>query len=291
VRFATHTLAYPRSHWVQVDGLDRHWNRATVDAEILEPSALKVSTHNVSGLTLRVPMSRLDPTIDSMRVHVDEDAVDIPIFRVTDGSPQISLHKRRGHWKRGALATSGPRKNSVVHGPIDDAFTRRFLMVRPTGPAMNDTLGRWVEAEMYHALEEWRAQFRGEARVRDDVELTEADIRTHDLILWGDPESNRMLRRILGKLPLRWTSSQLRFQGERYLPDEHLPVLIYPNPLNPDRYIVLNSGFTFSEFGHQSNSLQTPKLPDWAVVNMTVPRPDRLRNGIAAAGFFDERWR
>ena len=71
----------------------------------------------------------------------------------------------------------------------------------------------------------------------------------------------------------------------------HAPVLIYPNPLNPKRYVVINSGFTFSRFGHMSNATQTPKLPDWALVDMCQPYNAGNPGCIAAAGFFDERWR
>jgi hypothetical protein len=53
---------------------------------------------------------------------------------------------------------------------------------------------------------------------------------------------------------------------------------------------VLNSGFTFREGATISNSLQTPKLPDWAIVDLRVPADDRRPGGIVNAGFFDERW-
>ena len=48
-------------------------------------------------------------------------------------------------------------------------------------------------------------------------------------------------------------------------------MLIYPNPLNPKRYVVLNSGFTFREYDYLNNARQTPKLPDWAVIDVTTP--------------------
>ena len=34
VRFTTWTLRYNRSFWVQVDGLEQHWERARVDADL-----------------------------------------------------------------------------------------------------------------------------------------------------------------------------------------------------------------------------------------------------------------
>ncbi len=72
--------------------------------------------------------------------------------------------------------------------------------------------------------------------------------------------------------------------------DHHAPVLIYPNPLNPKKYIVLNSGFTYREYDYLNNARQTAKLPDYAVVDVDVPVSSRAPGGIVKAGFFDDKW-
>ena len=67
-------------------------------------------------------------------------------------------------------------------------------------------------------------------------------------------------------------------------------ILIFPNPLNRDRYVVLNSGFTYREYAYLNNARQVPKLPDWAVIDLETP-PDTLWPGkVVAADFFNERW-
>ena len=70
----------------------------------------------------------------------------------------------------------------------------------------------------------------------------------------------------------------------------HAPILIYPNPLNPKRYVILNSGFTFREYDYLNNARQVPKLPDWAVVDLSVKPNSRWPGKIVDAGFFDESW-
>ena len=66
--------------------------------------------------------------------------------------------------------------------------------------------------------------------------------------------------------------------------------MIYPNPLNPEKYVVLNSGFTFREYDYLNNARQIPKLPDWAILDVKQPRTSRRPAGIADAAFFGERW-
>ena len=157
-------------------------------------------------------------------------------------------------------------------------------MVRPTGPPLNPMVGAWTSKAMGQALAQWRWQFRGVARAKADNEVTDDDVKEHSLVLWGDPQSNLVLARIARKLPLRWTGSAVRLSGNTYSAQDHLPVMIYPNPLNPERYVVLNSGFTFSDAAPTSNALQVPQLPDYAVLDLSA-------NRVAESGFFDEEWK
>src|SRR5207249_1989702 len=99
----------------------------------------------------------------------------------------VSLHKRHG-----------------LQGPIDDAFMDSFLMVKPTGRPMNESVGAWADAEMKHAIDHWRRQFRGDARVKNDADITDDDIASNNLVLWGDPRSNKLLAKIADQLPIRW---------------------------------------------------------------------------------------
>ena len=100
-----------------------------------------------------------------------------------------------------------------------------------------------------------------------------------------------MLARIADRLPVKWTAEGLVAGKDRYPAATHAPILIYPNPLNPKKYVVLNSGFTFREFDYLNNARQTPKLPDYAVVDTTTPPDSRYPGKIVLAGFFDEEWR
>jgi hypothetical protein len=86
-------------------------------------------------------------------------------------------------------------------------------------------------------------------------------------------------------LPLLWTAEKIELNGIKFPAAEHLPVLIYPNPLNPKRYVVINSGHTFHEPEFRgTNALLFPRLGDYAVI--------RLAGGaVALAGLFNEMWR
>ncbi len=288
VRFTTYTLRYNRDAWVTVDGLEKHWERAQVNAK-LAAGGITADTKNVTALTLALPagkspFDKATVTIDGAKIAGGPAAA--------DRSWTAHFRKVDGKWKRVDSADDGSlAKRHGLQGPIDDAFMDSFVMVKPTGKPMNEKVGAWVDREMKHAVAHWRKQFRGEARVVADDALTDAEIASSNLVLWGDPSSNKVLAKIADKLPIRWDGDKIVVGADPYSAADHVPLLIYPNPLNPKRYVVLNSGFTFREYDYLNNARQISKLPDYAVIDVRTPPSSRRPGAIAAAGFFDEQWR
>lgn len=294
LRFTTWTLRYPSVAWLKLQGLETHWERARVEAE-LHPgrNQVQAKTRNVTALTFTFDPGHcpLDVTRRPTVLLDDQKVVPAPVL--SDRSWVAHFRKVQDRWQAVAdLESDGTlRKRPGLQGPIDDAFLDSFLMVRPTGLAAHPKTAAWTKHEMAHALEHWRRQFRGEARSKDDTAVNDADIAAHNLVLWGDPQSNRVLARILDKLPLAWSKDKLKVADGSFASDHHLPLLIYPNPLNPKKYVVLNSGFTFREYDYLNNARQVAKLPDFAVLDVDVPPTSRAPGGVVAAGFFDEHWR
>jgi hypothetical protein len=291
VRFTTWTLRYNEMFWVRVDGMEQHWARARVNARVADPARIEIETENVSALRLQMPSGYcpLDaskgPAIAIDGNEIRGDAVE------TDRSWTTHLRKENGQWQRvDSTKIEGLVKRHGLQGPIDDAFLESFVFVTPSGPAWNEKTGAWFKSEQQHAIDHWRKQFRGEARVMADSAITETEIAKHNLVLFGDPQSNQVLAKIADKLPISWTKEQIKVSDQTFPADSHVAVLIFPNPLNPDRYIVLNSGFTFREYDYLNNARQVAKLPDYAVIDISKPITSRAPGGIATAGFFTERW-
>ncbi|HEY6988688.1 MAG TPA: hypothetical protein VH369_09915 [Bryobacteraceae bacterium] len=292
IRFTTWTLAYNKMKWVTIDALGKHWERARLSAEIQGDSAVAVETANVTAFTLNMGPGGCPLDLATKpAVTIDGQKLTAPAL-MSDRSWTAHFQKRGNRWAVvESIATIGLHKRHGLQGPVDDAFLDSFLMVSPTGTPLGPSVAKWVSDEERHAITEWRRQFRGDAQVRKDQEVTDADIAQNNLVLWGDPGSNRVLARIADKLPVKWTAEGIAIGTERYSASTHVPILIYPNPLNPNKYVVLNSGFTFREFDYLNNARQIPKLPDYAVVDTSTPPNDRYPSKIVQTGFFDEEWK
>jgi len=275
VTLVTYTLKWNTMHWVTINALEKHWEEARIEANA-QGRGIVVKTKNIEAFHIKPPQHNGPVTIDGFG----------PIPLGTG-----SFRKENGTWRAENFKYPELVKQHNLQGPIDDAFMDSFVMVKPTGQPLSAQIGNWTTAEMKEAAFQWRRQFRGPARIKDDSAISDEDIKNNNLVLWGDPSSNKVLAKIADKLPIKWTAQSITVGDKSYDATKNAPVLIYPNPLNPAKYVVINSGFTFTQFGAASNSQQTPKLPDWAVLDMSVTPAQRIDGkGVVDAAFFGEKW-
>jgi dienelactone hydrolase len=328
IRFETHTLRYNRMHWLTVDGLIDHWKPATAHVWIEGTSddvppdeqrfVIKLDLTNVSAVSLNIPsgsiavrerpVSATQPPEfgafaefrapdDTASGSEDESGSKVKSWQLlplngpwSDGSLSLQAHQtQNGEWVAGP-PPAGLRKRHGLQGPIDDAFMEPFVFVRPTGPSANEAAGKWAASELERAIEHWRRHFRGDARVVDDTQVTEELIQSANLVLWGEPSSNSVMKQLIDKLPIQWTAESISVGDDEFDAVNHVPVLICPNPLNPERYVVFNSSFTFRDYAYLNNARQVPMLPDWAVINLDTPPGTVWPGKVVAADFFNERW-
>ncbi|MCA9216352.1 MAG: hypothetical protein KDB27_24960, partial [Planctomycetales bacterium] len=178
-----------------------------------------------------------------------------------------------------------------LQGPIDDAFMSSFIVVTSSDECSSANMNAFRKSEQLRLIREWRRHFRGDAVVKADKDITDDDIRSSNLVLFGSPDSNSILRQIEKDLPIRWNRDHFSVGEKKYDAENFAPILIYPNPLNPNKYVVINSGFTFREYAYLNNARQVPMLPDWAIVDLRTPPNSRWPGKIVDAGFFDEQWK
>lgn len=286
VYLQTRTLAYPRMQWIALDGLQQHYEDSRVDAG-WEEGRWTLKTKNATHLAIDPPARHQGPRL----IAVDGQRLQLP----PRGECRL-VRDKDGAWRlQSAGEEEMKRKRAGVQGPIDDAFRKPFLVVTPTGTFASKTVQSRLEFELQHFRDRWQALMRGAIREKPADQVTESDVRQFNLILWGDPSSNPWIARVAAaggaEWPLRWNTAEIEIGDLRVDAGNHYPVLIQPNPLNPDRYVVLNSGLTFREGDDRSNSLQNPRLPDWALIALDQPPDEKQPGRVVDAGFFDERWR
>ena len=290
IRFTTCTLKYNSCEWLTILELETQYEPATVESKVDAEGTLVVTTKNVAALSI-------DRNIAD-RVRLD-DGPAVALTTAADANlPDVFFVRENGGWKALDYQASlsfeeNPHhhKRHNLQGPIDDAFMEPFLCVRGTGTAWSQPHQEWASWTLDRFQREFDKWMRGQVPVIDDRQLTDAQIASHNLVLFGDPGSNSVIARVLQDLPVRWTKDDLVVNGKEYDPSTHGVALIYPNPLNPRRYVVINSGMTMHEKDFQSsNAWLFPKLGDIAVLNFAKSK-DGYSESIEWAAIFDGQWR
>ncbi len=306
VRFVTYTTRFNLCFGFTIAALEKQYQRAEVDAEQVAPrKGFRVKTSNVSRLTISVLLEGLDLAIDgqsfhfhaartaSIRDHTTATPKPQPFRFSKDKPSQITFERRDGKWSLLANSdnTFAMRKRHGLQGPIDDAFMEPFLCVRPTGAPNHALANDGAKARLELFAKEFPKWMRGDVQVKDDTAITKDDIANQNLILFGDPSSNKLIAQIADKLPIKWTKDTITLGGKTFSAADHVLVMIYPNPLNPSRYVVLNSGHTFGEKEFRgTNALLFPRLGDYAVLKLTKSAAGDVSEEVALAGLFDEQW-
>jgi Prolyl oligopeptidase family len=290
VHLQSRSLRYDRMFWVRILEFGTEWEDARIDAEIIDADkSIRMVTKNVAMLYIDRA-----PGTETYKVFIDGVEAEGNGVRGYANRAPIGVGASNGTW---ASAGRGERDGGGWHmiksgpadcGPIDFAFLHEFIVVLPDHLGSNPAVDSWVKAESARFIQRWRGLMRGDPRVIKASEYTREMSGTP--ILWGDSASNSQIAAIADKLNVKWEGSNVKIGTKAFGSSTHVPAMIQQLPGKDGYTVVLNSGLTFREAHDKTNSLQNPKLPDWAILDISEP-PNAERAGkVVAADFFDEHW-
>lgn len=287
--FETYTLKYNRAEWLTIEEQEVPCERSLVSVTE-DDGILDVTTSNVAALSVARGVA------DQMRLDASNP---FGLTNAADGNlPEVFFVKEGDTWRLldyddslQFMDNRDRRKRHNLQGPIDDAFMEPFLCVRGTGEAWSAELQAYAQWSLDRFATEHDKWLRGTIPLKDDSQVTADDLQERNLILFGDPGSNRLLTRIKDSLPCQWNQDSVTFGGQTYSTKDHALVLIYPNPLNPRKYVVVNTGATVREKDFKaSNAWLFPKLGDHAVIRFERQPDGSYVEETVSAGIFDSAW-
>ncbi len=296
VRLVTGDYRANRQHWVSVTRLARYPELGRVRARV-EEGGLVVDTANVRAFSLHLGDAPLAP--EGTGDGAAEVSITIDGSVVHRGAPEklpetAHFVRERKEWRRGIPRAKAGRlqKRPGLSGPITDAYYDAVVHVYGTGaPDLEERLKRAAEkGSNGWPLWLWRVS----QPVLADTEVTPEIMRDNHLVLYGTPGSNRILERIRVRLPIALGPDAITLGEERFTGNGLGTRFIYPNPLFPDRYVIVQWGLTAAAVmaGHNLPDF----LPDYVVYDerATAARERlvfRRSRRPLALGFFDDSWR
>ncbi|MCB1224859.1 MAG: prolyl oligopeptidase family serine peptidase [Verrucomicrobiales bacterium] len=308
---------YGALFWVRVLQCEVPFADTRVDAVQSTETAsgqrvLTVTTRNVIRFQVdsRALQSGKTTGLRGWKVRIDGQDV--------EPSPEDTFSRKDGRWRVSAeptLQAGFPKAGGTC---MEDPFRSRFVIVLPERDGSNPQVDAWVKTESAHFIQRWRSLMRGDPLITTVKELQEgggphpSDARQATLVLWGTPETNPLIADLFEPdsspfmtsqqaFPASWDAQQITIAHRDFKADTHVLCASFPRATtHPDSgikglfpewgRIVLNTGLTFREAHDRTNSLQNPKLPDWAVLDITQPSDGESAGKVEAADFFDAHW-
>jgi|CZKI01.1.fsa_nt_gi dienelactone hydrolase len=280
VRIRSAELRHASAYWAHVDQMASPMAFMVLDAEVIGSNLIRLDTENVLALTLSPPAALVD--------------AGKPLRVVWNGAQRSSrLQEGRLHLAAAGFEPAPLHKNERIPGTIQDFTVTPFAVVVGTiskDPEMVEICAK--KAAGFAAY--WRDWQKQELRVFKDTELTDNDMTRYSLLLIGGPEANKVSAVLERKMPLRISPDQIVVDGKSFVVKDAAVRMIYPNPLNADRYILIAAGTSAGGMYYCDLLNQEQQGWDYVIDDGRIPPFKQKAFGHqirVVSGMFDYNWR
>jgi hypothetical protein len=212
VSYTIESLANPSAYWLQIDGREDENFIASMDAIVWGQSIL-IKTKNIDAYTLNLGLAPVDCNRPVEIIENDKHLNPVigPAFVKKGPKYETALYV----------------KNELLHGPVSDVFTDSYAVV-------------WKGDEN---AKKFAGQVAGSAPCFADAEFPADFIKTHNIVFVGEINKSKYFSPIISRLPVTIEDGKLTANGKVYEGDFGV-FFIYPNLLNPQKYIAVFSVVT-----------------------------------------------
>jgi hypothetical protein len=288
---------YGTNRILEIITLEKPWTESNLSLEVNNLAKPQVKITDQSVLTYAFDLR-----------WQFEGAFKITVDLIMNGK-KINDHQMQTYAQFSKVPTSNTPEWHHYVGPIDVAFMQPFIFVTPTGKSKSKERQEWVERELTYQINRWRRTFRGDPILIRDQDFKPEEFVDKNIVFWGDEESNSAIAEFVKTVnrntnndwrqlfSLNETANNILVSifpkkfAKKPLPQHILPEENDPWEIQNGRFFVLNSGPTFRDEHDRNNANQIPKLPDWAVIDVTTPGDAKSPGRVVTAGFFNNDWK
>ncbi len=281
VSLVTYELRHNRAYWVAIDQLDKYSQRAKLDARRTGDRSVAVETENVRTFSL-------GPLDKASSVEVSVDGQQIANMDLT--RPLQFRRQRDEVWQSANVDLSGEKRHGCS-GPLSDLFHENVIQVPGTAGSQAESF--FLANVAGNARRYFRGRnggvhrggIMGENNVDlpsvPDAQLSDRQRTQSNLLLYGTPTTNAVLKRFEGRVPISFDKDSVTVADKTFEGDKVAVFAIFPHPENPDRYVAVHGGVTPDAVTWGSH-LDMQLLPDYIAYN---------GGELLGWGFWDNRWK
>ena len=271
-----HTTAAHEDHWALVHQRE-DFSRPAKISGVRSGNQIDISTDNVRQLMIRG--QQLD-TINPLQIMIDGKAVSFEI-----GDDDVHLQKDLTGWR--LVETADYSGKNRLRSHYEHLFNRPLMLVYGTNCDEKLMRANWAKAR-FDAEEFWSVA-DGRARVVADKALTPEHLRTFNVILYGNADTNSAWAQLLPDCPVRIRSGSVQIGDDSWDGDNLVARFIRPLPgVNNGLVAVVGTSGLDAARLVQPVPVMTDcdGMSDWTLISSTTTDGD----GVLASGGFDRDW-
>jgi len=274
-------LKHSRKYWAQIDAFEKFYRYANMEVELRSKNRIKVEIENVRQYTLFLDSNSVSFD-QNLRIYTEGDlSYDgrVPAtHRISICFKRDSVEKKY-HWLPGKLKHFNElHKSPEMEGPISEAYCSKFIILYDDIHPIQ--AGRNWESLARKLAQCWQQTQFARPQMMKLSEFSPNENRMANLIFLGLPDALPFLKKYPGFIPIECDSHSVKIAGDRIIHKHLAAEFIYPNPVNRDRYLLINTGISQRNSGDDTL--------DFIVVDRSKPLDDPRR--VLAAGYFDQIW-
>jgi len=213
--FKTRAYQSNRSYWLSIEGCEDDNFYRTIEAEI-KGNKIFVTTENTDAYTIYLSEA---PIEISSGVEIIENGKSLGFCN------EDTFVRTNERYSKGGIT-----KTPMIGGPMEDVFSESHVVVYQSQNA---------DPNYLKAVADFAGRLSPLAKCVRDMDFDEKDIETCNIVFVGRNCENLIISEILKKLPVFLTDDSIIAGDKKYQIENSGCIMIYPNPLNTSKYILL----------------------------------------------------
>jgi hypothetical protein len=261
IKFSTAQLKYNQSYWISIDGKIKD-TLATIDARI-DSNKISLFTENVRSFTI-YPNELPGNTFHTLNIYLGNK-----YFQTINIDPANNKYAFQIGTAAGKL-----QKNHYTEGPINDFFSDKFFLVKRADNLFTAPIDNFVS--------NWQYNFFGSCYSKPESNITYEELKSNNILFFGKTSSNKYIKNMLDAIPLTICGDTIKLFNKSWVGKNLTAKIIYPNPLNPQKYFLVIAG---------TNHIYTGEIIDLPLKGWNDVEITNDSSKLIYAKDFDQHWK
>lgn len=270
IKFKSWRRKTNQNQWIHDISMGNNGDFFEISGKI-KKSTIRLTGNNIHSFSIQPDETPIDKDIDDVRIFYNGEKTNYK-YLPDDRKILVEITKRE------IITKFLFSKNQFVEGPVWEVFGGPFLFVK--GQDMPEL---WASS-CDKMVNQWNTHFHTDIQICTD-NLNDSLKSQNNLVLFGNSSSNKIINQIAELLPVKTYHDAVVFGDQIFKSPDICYQYCYPNPFNPEKYVLIIGGNNMENFLLYQNMPWYDGTSDYYIWSSENGKPK-----IITQGNFDYKW-